>query len=85
MEVETENYEIAAKGFENARSWFAFFVVGRHRKILSVGYLKGWYKSESSLMSCEVELHCSVTRMASSILSPIGSHQQAVAGMARMT
>ena len=55
--LETENYEIAAKGFENTRLWFAFSVVGTSCKILPVGYLKGRYKSESSLMTCEEELH----------------------------
>ena len=68
MGVETENYEIAAKGFENTRSWFAFPSSGQ---AAPVGYLKGGYKSESSLMTCEAELHGSVTRMACSILSLI--------------
>ena len=73
MGVETGNYEIAAEGFENNRLWFAFFVVGRHREILPLGYLKGRYKSDSSLMTYEAELQCccSITRIASSILSPI--------------
>ena len=46
------------------------------REILPVGYLKGQYKSESSLMTCEAELHGSVTptRMPSSILSLIGNY-----------
>ena len=48
---------------------FCIFLVGRHREILPVGYLKGQYKSESSLMTCEAELHGLVIRMASSILS----------------
>ena len=45
-------------------------------EILPVGYLKGQYKSESSLMTCEAELHGSVTptRMPSSILSLIGNY-----------
>ena len=73
MGVETENYEIAAKGFENTRSWFPFLVIQISRVILPVGYLKGLYKSESSLMTCEAELHDWVSRMTCSILSPIGS------------
>ena len=47
-------------------------VVRVSREILPVGYLKGLYKSESSLMTCVAELHGSVTRMPSSILSDIG-------------
>ena len=43
------------------------------RQFLPVGYLKGRYKSESSLMTCDAELHCSITWMPSSILSLIGS------------
>ena len=43
------------------------------REILPVGYLKGLYKSESSLMTCVAELHCSVILMPSSILSHIGN------------
>ena len=79
MGVETENYEITTKGFENTRSWFPFLVVQVSSEILSVGYLKGWYKSESSLMTCAAEVHGSVIRMACSILSdatrlsPIGN------------
>ena len=38
-----------------------------------MGYLKGQYKSESSLMTCVAELHGSVTRMPSSILSDMGN------------
>ena len=45
------------------------FAVEEHRR-----GLKGQYKSESSLMTCEAELHGSVTRMVYSILSVIGSH-----------
>ena len=37
------------------------------------GAIKGPYKSESSLMTCEAELHGSVTRMVYSILSLIGT------------
>ena len=47
-------------------------VVRVSREILPVGYLKGRYKSESSLMTCEAELHGSVTRMVYSILSLMG-------------
>ena len=45
MGVETENYEIAAKGIENTRSWFPFLVVQMSHQVLPVGYLKGQYKS----------------------------------------
>ena len=65
MGVETETYKIAAKGFKNTRSWFAFFVVGKTSEVLLVGYLKGRYKSESSLMTYEEELQGWVSRMAS--------------------
>ena len=74
MGAETENYEITAKGFENTS-----FVVCISSLMVSLkfcpwaaGYLKGLYASESSLMTCEAELHGSVTRMPSSILSLIG-------------
>ena len=74
--VETENYEIAAKGFENTRSWHAFSVVGTTSRtsseILPVGYLKGLNKSESSLMTCEAELHGWASRMQSPVLSHMG-------------
>ena len=73
MGVKTENYEIAAKGFENTRLWFAFGVIRASSEVLPVSYLKGLYKSELSLMTCEAELHCSLTRMASTILSLIGN------------
>ena len=73
MGVETENYEIAAKGFENTDFVVCILVVRVSREILPVGYLKGRYKSESSLMTCVAELHGSVTRMPSSILSDMGS------------
>ena len=43
MEVETENYEIAAKGFENTDFVVCILVVQLSREILPVGYLKGWY------------------------------------------
>ena len=76
MGVETENYEIVAKGFENTRSWFAFLVVRTTLEVLPVGYLKGRYKAESSLMTCEAELHCSVTRMPCSILSLMGTSER---------
>ena len=73
MGVATENYEIAAKGFENTDFVVCISSLTASREILPVGYLKGRYKSESSLMNCEAELHGSVTRMLSSILSLIGS------------
>ena len=72
MGVETENYEIAAKGFENTDFVVCILAVRVSREILPVGYLKGRYKSESSLMTCVAELHGSVTRMPSSILSDMG-------------
>ena len=72
MGVETENYEIAAKGFENIDFVVCILVVRVSREILPVGYLKGRYKSESSLMTCVAELHGSVIRMPSSIPSHIG-------------
>ena len=64
MGLETENYEIAFKGFENTRSWFAFSFIETSSEVSPVGYLKGQYKSESSLMTCEAELHGCVSRMA---------------------
>ena len=73
MGVETENYEIGAKRFENTDFVVCILVVRVSREILPVGYLKGRYKSESSLMTCEAELYGSVTRMPSSILSDIGT------------
>ena len=51
--VETENNEIAAKGFENTDFVVCILVLRVSREILPVGYLKGRYKSESSLMNCE--------------------------------
>ena len=73
MGVETENNEIAAKGFENTDFVICILVVRVSREILPVGYLKGRYKSEFSLMTCVAELHGSVIRMPSSILSDIGT------------
>ena len=73
MGVETENYEIAAKGFENTDFVVCILVVPVSREILPVGYLKGRYKSECSLMTCVAELHGSVIRMPCSILSHIGT------------
>ena len=73
MGVETENNEIAAKGFENTDFVVCILVVWVSSVILPVGYLKGRYKSESSLMTCEAELHGLVTWMPSSILSLIGT------------
>ena len=72
MGIETENYEIAAKGFENTDFVVCISSPGVSRQFLPVGYLKGRYKSESSLMTCEAVLHGSITRMPSSILSLIG-------------
>ena len=73
MGVETENYEIAAKGFENTDFVVCILVVRMSSEILPVGYLKGQYKSESSLMTCVAELHGSVTLMPFSILSDMGT------------
>ena len=73
MGLETENYEIAAKGFENTDFVVCILVVRMSSEILPVGYLKGQYKSESLLMTCEAELHGSVTLMPSPILSLIGT------------
>ena len=83
MGVETENYEIAAKGFENTRSWFPSLVVRMSSQVLPVGYLKGLYKSESSLMTFEAELpaHSWISRVACSILSPIGTAGGGSAGV----
>ena len=61
MGVETENYEIAAKRFENT-----FRAMGFR------GAFTGPYKSESSLITCEADLHDSVTRMVYSILTLMG-------------
>ena len=72
MGVETENYEIAAKGFENTDFVVCISSPAVSRQFLPVGYLKGRYKFESSLMTCVAELHGSVTRMPSSILSDMG-------------
>ena len=71
--AETENYEIAAKGFENTDFVVCILVVQLSSEILPMGYLKCRYKSESSLMTCVAELHGSVTRMPSSILSYMGT------------
>ena len=81
MGVETENYEIAAKRFENTDFVVCILVVRESREILPVGYLKGRYKSESSLMTCVAELHCSVIRMPSSILSHIGNRDGPTVGL----
>ena len=75
--VETENNEIAAKGFENTDFVVCILVVRVSREILPVGYLKGLYNSESSLMTCVAELHGSVIRRPSSILSHIGTRHSA--------
>ena len=70
MGVETQNYEIAAKRFENTFRAMGF---GFCRVEETGGACKGPSKSESSLMTCEAELHCSVTRMVYSILSLMGT------------
>ena len=71
--VETENYKIAAKRFENTFCAMGFRDFRSSRSKSTGGAFKGPYKSESSLMTCEAELHGSVTRMPSSILSDIGT------------
>ena len=70
MGVRTENYEIAAKGFENTFRAMGFRDFRGSRSRNTGGAFKGPYKSESS---CEAELHGSVTRMVYSILSLIGT------------
>ena len=69
MGVETQNYEIAAKRFENTFRAMGF---GFCRVEETGGACKGPSKSESSLMTCVAELHGSVIRMPSSIPSHIG-------------
>ena len=63
---------IAAKRFEKTFRAMGFRDFRSSRSKITGGAFKGPYKSESSLMTCE-ELHCSVTRMACSILSLLGS------------
>ena len=46
-----------------------------NRETLPVAYLKGLYKFESSLMTCEAGLQGCSSRLACSILSLIGSPQ----------
>ena len=58
MGVGTENYEIAAKGSENTEFVVRISSRSTSRQVWPVGDLKGRYKSESSLMTCEAELHC---------------------------
>ena len=77
MGVETENYEKTAKGFENTDFVVCIWSPGVSSQFLPVGYLKGRYKSESSLMTCVAELHGLVTRMPSSILSDMGTPARA--------
>ena len=72
MGVETENYEIAGKGYENTDFVVCISSPAVNRQFLP-GCFKGRYKSQSSLMTCEAELHGSVTRMPSSIASLIGT------------
>ena len=57
-------------------SWFAFPVVRTNREVVPVGYLNCRNKSESSLMTCEAELHGLVTQMVSSILSLMGNSDE---------
>ena len=78
MGVETENCEIAAKRFENTFRAIGFRDFRSSRSRNTGGAFKGPYKSESSLINCEAELHGSVIRMPSSILSHIGSRQELV-------
>ena len=72
MGVETENYEIAAKRFENTFHVMGFRDFRSSRSRNTGGAFKGPFKSESSQMTCEAELHGSVTRMVYSILSLMG-------------
>ena len=51
MGVVTENFEIAAKRFENTDFVVCISSLMMSREILHVGYSKGRYKSESSLMT----------------------------------
>ena len=80
------------EGFENTRSWFefsvplsstwfAFSVVGTSSEILPVGYLKGRYKSESSLMTCEAELQSWVSWMTHHMLTLMGSLKKMLSQM----
>ena len=65
--VETENYDVAAKRFENTFRAIGFGFRGR-------GTPEGLLKARTNLSpTCEAELHGSVTRMPSSILSDIGT------------
>ena len=73
MGVETENCEIAAKRFENTFRAMGFRDFRSSRSRNTGGAFKGPYKSESSLITCEAELHGSVTRIVYSFLSLIGT------------
>ena len=74
MGVETENYEIAAKRFENTFRAVGFRDFRSSLSRNTGGAFKGPNKSESSLITCEEELlHGSVTRMVYSILSLMGT------------
>ena len=73
MGVETENFEIAAKRFENTFRAMGFRDFRSSRSRNTGGAFKGPYKSESSQLTCEAELHGSVARMVYSILSLVGS------------
>ena len=45
-------------------------------EILPMAYWKGWYKSESSLMTCEAELHGWVSRMAHPLIGGCPSYEE---------
>ena len=75
MGVETDNYEIAAKRFENTFRAMGFRDFRSSRSRNTGGAFKGPYKSESSLITCEAELHGSVKRMVCSILSLMGTYK----------
>ena len=60
MGVETENYEIASKDLKIADRGLHFLCQGKQRRFASglfKGQVQNYYKSESSLMTCEAELH----------------------------
>ena len=76
MGVETENFEIAAKRFENTFRAMGIRDFRSSQSRNTGGAFKGPYKSESSLMTCAAELHGSVTRMVYSILSLMGNQER---------
>ena len=73
MGVETGNYELAAKRFENTIRAMGFRDFRSSRSKSTGGAFKGPYKSGSSLMTCEAELNGLVSRMACFILSHMGT------------